>query len=119
MLLTPRRRRPMTTTTTPSQLTLSISSTLMKNYESGSPVSQNQEIAIAQDANGNFLFFSIGNDHHLYLIAKDPGSEKGWKQQDLSQELGATIEALHIATTQDMNGHPILVAAVRDTSKPN
>jgi hypothetical protein len=104
---------------TAQSLNISVASRLMTNYESGSPVNHDREIAAAQDKDGNLIFFSIGSDRHLYLLSKDSGSKTGWKRTDLSQELGTTIEALHLATARDRDGNPILSAAFRDPARPN
>jgi hypothetical protein len=98
---------------------MSVTSKLMKNYESGSPVSHDQEIATARDGNGDLMFFSIGSDGHLYFYAKDAGSTTGWKRLDLSVELGQQVQTLHIATAQDADGTPILAAAFQDPANPN
>ena len=108
-----------TTQDTTATLNLSVSSKLMKNYESGSPVSHDQEIATARDKSGNLMFFSIGSDGHLYFYAKDSGSTTGWNRVDLSVELGQQIKTMHIATAQDVDGSPILAAVFQDPANPS
>ncbi len=98
---------------------INISSKFMKNYDSGSPVSGDREIATAMDENGNVMFFSIGSDNHLYLFKKDSGSPTGWQRTDLSADIGKNIETTHIATAIDRDGKPILAAAVYDTQFRN
>jgi len=71
-------------TTTAQSLNVAISSRLMTSYESGSPVSHDREIVTAHDSVGNLMFFSIGNDGHLYQLSKESGSATGWKRSDLA-----------------------------------
>jgi hypothetical protein len=98
---------------------INISSKFMKNYESGSPVSSDREIATAMDENGDIMFFSIGSDDRLYFFKKDAGTPTGWRRTDLSTDIGAKVEVTHIATAQDRDGKPILAATVYDNEYRN
>ncbi len=98
---------------------INLSSQFMKQYEAGSPVSGDREIATAMDKNNNVMFFSIGSDDSLYLFQKDSGTPTGWRRTNLSADLGDGVHVTHIATAQDNDGKPILAAAVYDTQFRN
>ncbi len=98
---------------------INISSQFMKNYEAGTPISGDREIATAMDADNNLMFFSIGSDNHLYLFQKDSGTPTGWRRTDISADLGTGMQVSHIATAQDNDGQPILAAVAYDINYRN
>src|SRR3954451_10857004 len=101
-------------------MNLNIQSRLMKNYESGSPLASDQEMAATMDEAGNLMFFSIGTDSHLYMFRKAPGTPTGWSQTDLTADLGvSTVAATHLAVAQGADGKPILAVSLYDNAFRN
>src|SRR4051794_18501907 len=106
-------------TITINDVRVTVASKLMDNTRNNSPIRYDRDLAAAKDTDGQFMFFSIGSDNHLYLHARDSGSRTGWRRQNLSSELGSNVETLQIATAQGTDGLPILAAAFRDPARPS
>ena len=77
-----------------------VTSKLMQNYETGSPVDYHNAIAATSDASGNLLFFSIGTDGHIYSFTSADDTTTGWHRTDLSQGMD-DFTAVLLAAEQD------------------
>jgi hypothetical protein len=120
----------LTLATTDPQLTtlkLSVSTSLMTNYEPSRSVDSQQAIDVVEDVNGNPIVFSIGTANQLYAILRTADPTAAWTQVDLTSGLGAgwqvhtfrvlqtPQQAIHLAigvTDSSGNGHFYLTAAL-------
>jgi hypothetical protein len=92
-----------------------VTSKLMQNYETGSPVDYHNAIAATGDGSGNLLFFSIGSDGHVYSFKSADDTPTGWQRTDLSQGMD-DFTAVLLAAEQDENGAPLLAAVMQSKS---
>lgn len=63
------------------------STKLMKNQKHALVMPPTASFTALQTGNGHSLFFSIGTDDILYVIAEEPGSTTGWVPKDLCGKL--------------------------------
>lgn len=92
-------------------LTVSADAEIMQNYQAALPVAANHSLASVEDSDGNPMVFTLGGDHHLYLIMADPGGPTGWKQLDLTPSLGSYGTPTTFAVGQVKGGNITLVVA--------
>ena len=99
---------------TDSGICLEITSRFMQNYEQQSPVSDHEEIATGTSADGKVMFFSVGEDNNLYYYYEDDGTDGGWANMNLTENLTGDVH--HVGVTQDNHGNPIVAISVIDTA---
>ncbi|HWB49298.1 MAG TPA: hypothetical protein VG651_09325 [Stellaceae bacterium] len=85
-------------------VTVHVSSELMKNQQSASPIEPGKSILVAQDNSGRPLIFTIGPDRHLRLLSSDSGSVSGWAVSELSAGLTGYDAVTAFDVTEDAKG---------------
>lgn len=99
-----------------TQLNLSVSSSLMTNYQPARAVDSQQSVEVAEDINGNPMVFSIGTTKELYVIASTADPSAPWSQTNLTAGLGTGWEVETFALLQAPNQALYLAVAITDTS---
>lgn len=101
------------------ELTLTVASRLMQNYQAAAPVDGSRQIQASSDADGTPLLFSIGSDGRLYLMRPRDGAATGWELTDLSTGLPDGVEVRRFATARDPRGRPLLAAVCAPADRPD
>ena len=95
---------------TPTRINTKVSASLMKNYVSASAIDMRHEIAVAQDAAGNPIFFSIGTTGEVFAIIRDEKVPTGWAEYPISPNLnGAKVDL--VTASQAPTGEIVLAIA--------
>lgn len=108
-----------TTDPTVTQLQLSISSSLMTNYEPSRSVDSQHSIAVAEDVNGNPMIFSIGTANELYVICRTADPTAPWSQTDLTSGLGSGWQVQTFRLLQTPQSSLYLALAIKDAGGDN
>jgi hypothetical protein len=77
---------------------------LMKNQQHTSPLDPTGNIEVGQDDQGWPMIFTIGTDKKFYLMKLDSSVQGGYAIINLSDSLGADLDAVTFAMTQDSKG---------------
>ncbi|KAK3380944.1 hypothetical protein B0H63DRAFT_545191 [Podospora didyma] len=84
---------------------LTAESTLMKNQKHAQVMRPDQAFEVLQTAEGDSLFFSIGDDRVFYLTCEARDSTTGWSRIDLSSSVskvqGVKVVAKSFSVSQD------------------
>ena len=106
-----------TTDPTVTELQLTISSSLMTNYEPSRSVDSQHSIDVAEDVNGNPMVFSVGTVNELYVICHTTDPTAPWTQIDLTSSLGVGWQVEHFCLLQAPQGSIYLALAIKDSNK--
>src|SRR4051794_19160921 len=98
-----------------TELQLTISSSLMTNYEPSRSIDSQHSIEVAEDINGNPMVFSIGTVNELYVICRTTDPTAPWSQIDLTSGLGANTQVGHFCLLQTPEGSIYLALAIQDS----
>ncbi|QKJ30678.1 hypothetical protein HQ865_13245 [Mucilaginibacter mali] len=87
-----------------SDVNVTVAAELMKNQQQTSPLDPTGNIEVGQDNKGWPMIFTIGTDKKFYLMKLDSSVAGGYSMINLSDSLGAGMEAIAFAMTQDNKG---------------
>ncbi|MEH2245601.1 hypothetical protein [Nostoc sp.] len=96
---------------------IQVSTELMKNQKAASVLPAQSLFEALQQANGNTIFFSIGDNKVFNLTLEKSGTKTGWEAIDISSELSVfhgnkVIAAQTFAVTQNYENGNITIALV-------
>lgn len=106
------------------QVTLTVSAELMQNNAASRAVDATHPIRVAQDLDGEPIIFSVGTADvdtgadSFYVITRQPNSDTGWQQVDLSAGLGTDLKVNAFAVSQAKTGAITLALAVESATEP-
>ncbi|KAK3379571.1 hypothetical protein B0T24DRAFT_695345 [Lasiosphaeria ovina] len=95
---------------------LTAQSTLMKNQKHAQAMTPDIAFEVLQTADGDSLFFSIGDDHVFYITREARDSQTGWSRIDISSSVskiqGVKVVAKSFAVSQDPGSTLVDIALV-------